>query len=40
VLVADPKKLLMSWVGRRELAAIVADAWRWHCGAIQIELRS
>jgi hypothetical protein len=30
----------MSWVGRRELAAIVADAWRWHCGSTQIELRS
>jgi hypothetical protein len=42
VLVAYPKKLLMSWVGRRELAAIVADARRWHCGSIHrvIELRS
>jgi hypothetical protein len=36
-----PKKLLMSWVGRRELAAIVVDARRWHWSIHRvIELRS
>jgi len=33
VLVADPKKAneLLGWASRRsDLAAIIADAWRWH----------
>ena len=35
VLVADPKKAadVLGWAPQRsDLAAIVADAWRWHCG--------
>ena len=34
-LLADPKKAadVLGWAPQRsDLAAIVADAWRWHCG--------